>query len=170
LRYGCLLLRKHGPSGKALRPICTATTINRNTYAAPTWWRFACTSVMELLRIFLGCLIGMGFPLQACANLEIFMSRAEHNLFKSITVYDQHVLRSLLLQIVKHHYNLRQRTHDIVLPSSRTLCYNRLSIWLKFSPNVAYYFSLLFVSCLTFIIFYCTKMRYVIGLNKRRYY
>jgi len=55
-----------------------------------------CPANREQIRRLLGHFILIDFPLEEDADLDHIMSTAEHNLLKSIMVYDQHVLHVTL--------------------------------------------------------------------------
>ena len=112
LLHALWVLREHGLSRNALRSVLEtiigSPTLERH---GGVWLcsRQGMNKNVPWLPHSDGCILS-----EADADMDYIMSTSEHNLFKSIMAYDHDVLHPLFPPIVKRHYHLRQRSHDLV--------------------------------------------------------
>lgn len=116
--YALKTLKSKGLCGKSLNSVCHATFFSSLTYASQAWWGF--TNSDDKVR--LQSLINKAIRWQTdgqCGlpDLNAFCARADSKLFQSVLLNPEHVLHQLLPPVKQHHYSLRERPHNRVVPS-----------------------------------------------------
>jgi len=111
----------HGLSGPALWDVARATLLAHITsYASPFWRGFINTDEANKLQTILNkakrsnCL-----PSDLSALEELFDS-ADSALFRAVLTIPEHVLHPLLPSRKKTAYNLRKRSHGLMLPEAKS--------------------------------------------------
>jgi hypothetical protein len=119
--YALKTLKAHGLHGKCLHDVCTATVLSRINYASAAWWGFASSGDLGRLQSTI-CKVtrwGLDGNIPLPSVTELF-SRSDDTLFTRIQTDPLHVISQLLPPKRNHQHNLRQRSHDYVLPEKTT--------------------------------------------------
>ena len=115
--YAIKLLRTYGLDQTSIFSVCHATVMSRLLYAAPSWWGFSSAADREQLQAIINRAIRWGYYKKTDPSLNKACSIRERNLFLSVLQNPSHVLHHLLPPVKPHHYNLRSRPHNRILPA-----------------------------------------------------
>jgi len=115
--YALKTIRAHGLSGNALLDITCATLVSQLQYACPAWWGYLKADERNQLKSIVSKAIRYGFLPHSFCTLYELREDADEKLFYSSRYNPTHVLHRLLPQPKRNDCNLRQRTHNLTLPT-----------------------------------------------------
>jgi hypothetical protein len=110
-------LRQHGMPDTALRLIYQATVESKLSYAAPAWWGYTSAADRGRLEAFLRRSASFGYRDVSAPSLARICAKADDKLFNKILQDQKHLLHTLLPSKRSQHYSLRQRRHNLQLPT-----------------------------------------------------
>ena len=117
-------LRTHGLPSAALQMVFQAIVVNMLTYASPAWWGLTTAADRNRLEAFLKRSAKLGFRPINAPTLASICSAADDRLFQRIISNSQHLLHQLLPPKHDTQYSLRERVHDLTLPTRTTVLNN----------------------------------------------
>lgn len=123
-------LRQHGMPGNALRTVYHATVEAKLSYAAPAWWGFASGEDRGRMEAFLRRSVNFGYRDVSAPSLAQICAQADDKLFAKILHDERHLLHTLLPPTRSQHYSLRQRRHNLQLPT-RTLAFKNKNFLIR---------------------------------------
>jgi len=122
--YALRVLRTHGMDDVSLQTIFRSVVISKLMHASSAWWGFAAASDHQRLAAFIRRSDRSRF---VPANLPTFADLchdADEKMFAAITSDRNHVYYYIILYYImppqstgSQNYNLRQRKHNLALPS-----------------------------------------------------
>jgi len=115
--YGLKTLRAHGLTGKSLKDVTQTTLIARIMYAIPAWWGFLNVAEKDRIESVIKKGKRYGYLPSDFETAHSLVESMESKLFDSVRYNTNHVLHQLLPPVKDIHYNLRQRSHCLTLPS-----------------------------------------------------
>ena len=114
--YALKTIRAHGLNGKALWDVTQVPLVPQLLYASPAWWGYLKVTKGSGYSRSLRRPYGTGIFPDPSAPDEL-REDSDEKLFFLSRYYHNHVLHRLLPQPKNTGYNLRQRTHDLTLPT-----------------------------------------------------
>ena len=118
--YGLRMLRSHGMSPSAVQTVFQAVIVSKLTYAAPAWIGFTTRDELDRLDSFLKKSVRFSFAPPEQKSFRELVEVQEEKLFQTVISNPDHVLYKLLPPKRQTSYNLRQRTHDFIIPARQT--------------------------------------------------
>jgi hypothetical protein len=113
-------LRHHGLPVTALQLVFQATVLSKLSYASSAWWGFASAEDKARLEAFVSRCGRLGYRAASGPTLSNICAEADDRLFTKIAGNPKHLLRGLLPPPRDNHYELRDRTHNFILPARST--------------------------------------------------
>jgi len=110
-------IRAHGLNGNALWDITRATVVSQLLYASPAWWGYLKADERNWLQSIVAKAIRYGYLPRSFSTLDELRENSDEKLFFSARYNRFHVLHRLFPQSKNVSYNLRQRTHNLTLPT-----------------------------------------------------
>jgi len=107
-------------NGKALWDVTRATLVLQLLYASTAWWGYLKADERNRLQPITVKAIRYGYVPRSFSTLDELREDSDDKLFFSARHNPNHVLRRLLSQpkTIEHNlHNLRQRTHNLTLPT-----------------------------------------------------
>jgi hypothetical protein len=118
-------LRHHGLPTGAIHAVFQATVVAKLCYASPAWWGFTSAADRDRLEALLRRSARFGYRPDSSPTLASICADADDKLFNHISTNTLHLLHPLLPPARDHHYNLRDRSHNLQLPArTSALCDN----------------------------------------------
>ena len=118
--YGLRMLRSHGMSPTAVQTVFQAVIVSKLTYAAAAWIGFTTRDELDRLDTFLKKSVRFSFAPPEQKSFRELVEVQEEKLFQTIISNPDHVLYKLLPPKRQTSYNLRQRTHNFIIPARQT--------------------------------------------------
>jgi len=115
--YGLKTLGAHGLTGKSLKDVTQATLIARIMYAIPAWWGLLNVAEKDRIESVIKKGKHYGYLPSDFETAHSLVENIESKLFDIVRYNTNHVLHQLLPPVKDTHYNLRQRSHSLTLPS-----------------------------------------------------
>ena len=125
--YALRLLRSQGLNGPNLWEVTRTTLVSRLTYASQAWSGMITEGSKKQLEAMLAKAIRQGFLPPDHSTFSDICEGADQRLFRSILQNPDHVLHQRLPPVRPQSYNLRERTHDRVIPSAK-VHYSRIHL------------------------------------------
>ena len=114
------MLKSHGMSPAAVQTVFQAVIVSKLTYAAPAWIGFSTRDELDRLDSFLKKSARFSFAPPDQKSFRELVEVQEEKLFQTIISNPDHILYKLLPPKRQTSYNLRQRTHDFIIPARQT--------------------------------------------------
>jgi len=118
--YGLRMLKSHGMSSSAVQTVFQAVIVSKLTYAAPAWIGFTNKEDLDRLDSFLRKSVRFSYAPPDQKSFCELVEDQENKLFQSIVSNQDHVLHNLLPPKKHTVYNMRQRVHDLVIPTRQS--------------------------------------------------
>jgi len=115
--YALKIIRAHGLNGNALSDVTRATLVSQLLYASPAWWGYLKADEMNRLQAVIKKAIRYEYLPRSFSTLDELSEDSDEKLFFLSRYNPDHVLHRLLPRPKNTGYNLRQRTHDLTLPT-----------------------------------------------------
>ena len=109
-----------GLSGPALWDVARATFLAQITYASPSWQGFINADEVNKLQIILNKAKRSNFLPSDFSALEELFDSTDSALFRTVLTAPDHVLHPLLPPRKKTGYNLRKRSHGLMLAEAKS--------------------------------------------------
>ena len=104
-------------AASSLKDVTQATLIARIMYAIPAWWGFLNVAEKDHIESVIKKGKRYGYLSSDFETAHSLVESIESKLFGSVRYNTNHVLYQLLPPVKDTHYNLRQRSHSLTLPS-----------------------------------------------------
>ena len=114
------MLKSHGMSPVAVQTVFQAIIVSKLTYAAPPWIGFTSRDELDRLNSFLKKSARFSFAPPDQKMFCDLVKFQEEQLFQTIISNPDHVSYKLLPPKRRTAFNLRQRTHDFIIPVRQT--------------------------------------------------
>jgi len=115
--YVIKAIRAHGLDWTALWDVTRATVVSQLLYGSPAWWEFLKADEKCRLQSVVKMAQWYRYHPTQFKTLDELRQELDENLFHSTRYNLHHVLNRLLLHIIGSGYKLRQRAHNLTLPS-----------------------------------------------------
>ena len=115
--YALKTIRAHGLDGNALWDVTQATVVAQLLYASPAWWGFLKADEKSRLQSVINKAQRYGYLPTPFRTMDELRQDLDETLFHSSRYNPHHVLHRLLPQPKDTGHNLRQRAHNLTLPS-----------------------------------------------------
>ncbi|MFZ2537385.1 MAG: reverse transcriptase family protein, partial [Oscillospiraceae bacterium] len=107
-------------SGSRLFDVTRQTLVARMLYASPVWWGFMSETQKARLNAVIRRAVKLSYlPHKFCSFIDL-CDQSDESLFSQILNNHHHVIHHLLPEKKVDSYNLRQRSHDRILPLLHT--------------------------------------------------
>jgi len=97
--------------------ITRASLVSQLQYVCPAWWGYLKADERNRLKSIVSKAIRYVFLPHSFSTLDDLREDADEKLFYSSKYNTNHVFHRLLPQPKRNYYNLRQRTHNLTLPT-----------------------------------------------------
>ena len=115
--YAIKTTRAHGLNGDALWDVTRATVVAQLLYASPAWWGFLKANEKSRLQAVVNKAQRYGYHPTPFNTLDELRQGLDERLFHSSRYNPHHVLYRLLPRPKDTGHRLRQRAHNLTLPS-----------------------------------------------------
>jgi len=156
--YALKSIRAHSLNGSALWDITRATLVSQLQYACPAWWGYLKADERNRLKSIVSKAIRYGFLPHSFCTVDELREDADEKLFYSSRYNPNHVLHRLLPQPKRNDYNLRQRTHNLTLPTDGNPVMKQNFVYRMVFKDIYWFLSNVqcyFTKTLLFIDIYC---------------
>jgi hypothetical protein len=116
LCYALRVLKNHGLFGPRLWDVTRATLVAKMTYASPAWWGFMDAAGKNRFQAILTKLEKQGFLNKEDHDFVSLCNASDDTLFFEILHNRNHVLHQLLPPVKQTGHDLRERSHNRVIP------------------------------------------------------
>jgi len=103
-----------------IQAVFASKVLSKICYSSPAWRGFGSVKDFDRLNAFIRKAKKFNLCSSETPAIEEIFDKADENLFKSIINDKQHVLHHLLPPKSSHHYSLRPRSHNFVLPHKQS--------------------------------------------------
>lgn len=119
--YALRVLRHHGMNDVGLQTVFRAVVVSRLTYASPAWRGFITATDVQRVDAFLRRCKRCSYCPPDLPDFDELLEESDDRLFRKTLNNPYHTLHALLppQSATSHHYHLRKRTHDRLLPAHR---------------------------------------------------
>ena len=118
--YALKTFKSHSLSGPAQWDVAWATLLAQIRYRSPSWRGFINANKANKLQTILNKVKQSNFLLSDFSVLEELSDSANSALFRAVLTISEHVLYRLPPPRTKTGYNLRKRSHDLMLPEAKS--------------------------------------------------
>jgi len=115
--YALKTVRAHGLVGQPLWDVTRATVVAQLMYAIPAWWGYLKVDERNRLQSVLNKAHRYGYLPSSFPTLDEMREDMDQSLFRLTRYNPNHVLHHLLPQPKNNGYNLRDRAHNLTLPT-----------------------------------------------------
>jgi len=102
---------------KALHAVFQAIVVNKLSYASPAWWGSLLPMIGDVLEAFMRRSATLGYHEGSTLTFDSICTKTDDKLFSSITDNRHQLLHPLLPPQRQQHYSLRDRSHNLQLPT-----------------------------------------------------
>jgi hypothetical protein len=113
-------LKAHGLSGKSAQAVFRATSVSKIMYCSSAWWGYTNSEDQKRLDDFICKSKKLGFCSDALPSIAELISTSDEKYFNRTRLNRNHILHSLLPPPTQHTHSLRNRRHNLQLPSTQS--------------------------------------------------